>query len=41
MSKPSDDPQASPQAVRISQSENRNQQYVSSSENATGKCIER
>ncbi len=30
VSKPSDDPQASSQAVRISQSENRNQQYVSS-----------
>ncbi|MDV5225117.1 flagellar hook-associated protein FlgL [Providencia rettgeri] len=30
VSKPSDDPQASSQAVRINQSENRNQQYVSS-----------
>ncbi|MEX6268289.1 flagellar hook-associated protein FlgL [Providencia huaxiensis] len=30
VSKPSDDPQASSQAVRISQSENRNQQYVAS-----------
>lgn len=30
VSKPSDDPQASSQAVRINQSENRNQQYVAS-----------
>lgn len=30
VSKPSDDPQASSQAVRINQSENRNQQYVTS-----------
>lgn len=30
VSKPSDDPQASSQAVRINQSENRNQQYISS-----------
>lgn len=30
VSKPSDDPQASSQAVRVNQSENRNQQYVAS-----------